>query len=138
MCPRCGEPLIVVEFQGVEVDHCLDCRGTWFDTGELELVLEMAGVDPHLIDEALAAATDGARAECRCPRCSRKMRVAHLGDPPVEVDLCRAGDGIWLDAGELADLVRSLSGSGDRQNATLAEFFGDLFRHELTGETEKG
>ena len=39
-CPVCRVPGFVVEYQGVELDICPDCNGTWFDRGELELVLE--------------------------------------------------------------------------------------------------
>ncbi|MCK4343573.1 MAG: zf-TFIIB domain-containing protein [Phycisphaerae bacterium] len=133
MCPKCNEPLIVVEFQGVEVDHCLDCRGTWFDAGELELLAEMAGAAPGRLEEALLAGEHGATGRRRCPRCNRKMQVLTVGQPPVEVDRCPSGDGIWLDAGELAAIVKSFA---EGEDAVVAEFFGDLFRHELTEQTE--
>lgn len=136
VCPKCGVPLIVVEFQGVEVDHCLDCRGTWLDAGELELLLELAGVGPAELAEALpplGRATVGRR---RCPRCARRMETARVGRPPgVEIDRCRAGEGVWLDAGELAGLVRVLAAA---DAAALAGFLGELFRHELAPDTEEG
>ncbi len=136
MCPQCKEPLIVVEFQGVELDFCLACRGTWFDAGELELVSELAGVAPGRLERALHTTAAEKRDQRRCPRCRRKMDVFHVGEPPVEVDRCRRGHGIWLDAGELAAIVKALSDSAG--DVTLAGFLGDLFRHELTGQPEKG
>lgn len=130
MCPKCKQPLIVVEFEGVEVDYCLDCHGTWFDTGELELVSELAGVEPSKLETALQAAGSGTPGRRRCPRCGRKMLVSPVGrEPPIEVDRCPVGQGIWLDAGELAAIVKSLGGTDD---AAVAEFLGDVFRHELT------
>ncbi len=35
-CPRCGEPLQLVESQSVELeyDRCPRCKGIWFDPGE--------------------------------------------------------------------------------------------------------
>ena len=135
MCPKCKEPLIIVEFQGVEVDHCLDCHGTWFDAGELELVTEMAGAPPGRLAAALKANAADQTGQRRCPRCNRRMLVTHVGQPAIELDCCPQGDGLWLDAGELAAVVRAFSQSED---SVVAEFFGDLFRHELTGQPEEG
>jgi len=33
MCPACKEPLVVFELDGVEIDRCLRCGGTWLDDG---------------------------------------------------------------------------------------------------------
>lgn len=39
-CPVCNNPMIVLEFEGVETDYCTDCEGIWLDSGELELFLD--------------------------------------------------------------------------------------------------
>ncbi len=122
-----------MEFQGVEVDHCLDCRGTWFDAGEVEFLAETAGVEPGKIESAIHASGQQT-GELKCPRCRRRMQVLKVGQQPaVEVDRCPAGEGLWLDAGELAAVVKTFGGT---QDAALAEFFGDLFKHELSDATE--
>lgn len=136
MCPHCKQPLIVVEFQGIEVDHCVLCRGIWCDAGELDLLTELAGVPAGELERRMLAGGAATRGTRRCPRCNRKMDVVQLGTPPVALDRCPGGDGIWLDAGELAAVVRICGGS---EKTALAEFFGEMFRHELTGESqEKG
>lgn len=129
MCPVCASPMIIVELQGVEVDHCPACRGTWFDSGELELVAEIAGIEPERLRGVLLP-EPGARAGTRrCPRCGRRMQPATVGPrEPVHIDRCPDGDGVWLDAGELASVVRNYH-EGDL--GKLAEFFGDMFRSEL-------
>jgi len=135
MCPKCREPLIVVEYEGVEVDHCPDCRGTWFDAGELELVTELAGVAPARLVAALRSDVGLKRSTRRCPRCRRRMRTFTVGQSPsIELDRCPAGHGIWLDAGELAAVVRAFA---PRDDAGVARFLGELFRHELTGQAEE-
>jgi len=35
-CPKCGMTLETVILQGVQIDHCYSCNGTWLDEGELE------------------------------------------------------------------------------------------------------
>lgn len=40
-CPRCTETVLVVsDRQGVEIDHCPQCRGVWLDRGELDKLIE--------------------------------------------------------------------------------------------------
>jgi hypothetical protein len=40
-CPRCGGSLTVRDVAHVKIDVCDKCRGTWLDTGELEMVLHL-------------------------------------------------------------------------------------------------
>jgi hypothetical protein len=37
-CPKCGADLKEVQFQNVRVDVCPECKGTWLDAGELEMI----------------------------------------------------------------------------------------------------
>ena len=41
-CPRCNVPLIIAQREGVEIDHCPQCRGIWLDRGELDVLIEKA------------------------------------------------------------------------------------------------
>ena len=44
-CPACGTgPLTASSYGGVELDWCGECRGIWFDRGELERVRSMRAV----------------------------------------------------------------------------------------------
>jgi Zn-finger nucleic acid-binding protein len=136
MCPTCKQPMIVVELEGVEVDYCLTCHGTWLDAGELELITELAGGQPGPLHRALDVAGRGRPGVRRCPRCRRKLRLITVGQTPaIEVDRCPHGHGVWLDVGELATLVREYA---PQAGHAVARFLGELLRHTLTGETEKG
>lgn len=129
LCPICKVDLIVVEYKRIELDHCLKCRGVWFDSGELELLLRgVLSETGAKLDYREAKALEARR---RCPVCGRKMDKVVVGqDPEVLVDVCPAGDGLWFDGGELAQLVRQRRASsavakpGDK---TLA-FLGETFR----------
>lgn len=35
-CPRCHDPLVEINYSGVKVDRCTNCKGWWLDAGELE------------------------------------------------------------------------------------------------------
>lgn len=39
-CPHCAIPLTVSDRQGIEIDHCGQCRGVWLDRGELDKIIE--------------------------------------------------------------------------------------------------
>ncbi|MBL8877764.1 MAG: zf-TFIIB domain-containing protein [Phycisphaerales bacterium] len=39
-CPTCSTELKIAERQGVEIDHCPQCRGVWLDRGELDKIIE--------------------------------------------------------------------------------------------------
>ncbi len=129
-CPVCKSPLLVVEWRRVELDHCPSCRGTWFDAGELDLLLAGVGLAGETgLRELLAhPPADVDEKRVKCPRCSRRMRKVRVpGEGPV-LDLCAAGDGIWFDRGEVGTLAAALAGTGSAASVQLSNYLGDLFR----------
>ena len=129
MCPQCKEPMVVFEFEGVEIDRCVVCGGTWLDTGELETITELAGMAPGALSEAIQTTGRGPKAKRRCPRCSRKLEVITVGRKVgVELDRCRAGHGLWLDRGETVAVIESFS---EGEEGLVARFLSNLFHDEL-------
>jgi Zn-finger nucleic acid-binding protein len=45
-CPVCTTGLQITERQGIEIDHCPQCRGIWLDRGELEKLIERSSTMP--------------------------------------------------------------------------------------------
>jgi Zn-finger nucleic acid-binding protein len=41
-CPVCDVTLVISSREGVEIDHCPQCRGVWLDRGELDKIIERA------------------------------------------------------------------------------------------------
>lgn len=39
-CPKCGVTLDTLTLQGVQIERCFSCKGTWLDAGELEQLAE--------------------------------------------------------------------------------------------------
>lgn len=109
LCPTCRQPQLIVEFEGVELDLCLDGHGCWFDDQELRILLEeldapaaLAAFESRL--RKVTAPDQGPRRPC--PRCDAKMD--HVQAPAGEdydagpiLDRCPHGHGIWFDQGEL-------------------------------------
>ena len=43
-CPVCDVALAISSREGIEIDYCPQCRGVWLDRGELDKIIERAGV----------------------------------------------------------------------------------------------
>ena len=107
LCPACRrEPLVVLEYEDVEVDYCVACRGVWLDAGELELLFGDAGTCAAFLTIGSETARPTSEKARMCPICDRRMRKETTeGAPPVLFDHCSAKHGIWLDHGELASIL---------------------------------
>jgi len=132
-CPACGSLLIVVEYEGIELDHCPECSGVWFDSGELELLLEAMQFETDILSlQSILTSPEASSVERKrgCPICGKKMRKATIGHrPEVLIDACERGDGLWFDRGEVGQLVTQLPqpseslGSQERVIAFLGKVF---------------
>ena len=129
MCPKCSEPMIIVELEGVEVDCCLSCGGRWLDAGELAWLAELAGAKPGTISQVIAAATAGRRVRRRCPRCGKRLRtIVVAADSAIELDRCPKGHGLWFDAGELEAVIGAFH---EGEEGEVARLLGELHHGEL-------
>ncbi|HEX78810.1 MAG TPA: hypothetical protein G4O19_01480 [Dehalococcoidia bacterium] len=134
ICPVCKSDLIDVEYNRIELDYCNTCRGVWFDTEELELLIESMGFGKSgLSVDQVVDLTDTEKAEKkrRCPICRLKMDKAHIGkEPRILIDVCSSGDGLWFDGGEVGQLIKQLakkpSEKGGSQQKVI-NFLGEVF-----------
>ncbi len=131
MCPHCQKAMVIFELEGIEVDHCLHCRGTWLDSGELDHLIELAEVNPGCFTDALHQAKKGSKKEICCPRCNRNLHSVHIHDD-LELDECPRGHGIWFDQGEIRRLVESFK---EGEEGAVASFMANLLKSELASET---
>ncbi len=109
ICPACRNLMIVVEHKRIELDFCPVCHGAWFDSGELELLMQAAqraGAD-RLMEETMNAPAASTREKKRkCPICSQRMKKVAAGEkPPVLIDVCPRAHGLWFDGGEVKQLL---------------------------------
>jgi Zn-finger nucleic acid-binding protein len=137
ICPTCREVMIVVEQDKIELDHCTNCAGVWFDAGELELMLEKMGLDSGALTLAqIADLPDAETAEKkrRCPVCGRKMKKRNIGrEPEVLIDVCLWGDGLWFDGGEVHQIIEQCAlnaGAKTDSGERVLNFLGDTFKAE--------
>ncbi len=135
ICPVCRKGALIIEYKNIELDYCPTCQGVWFDVGELELLLESAGLGNHrryldsIINSTEAKISEKKR---KCPICRRKMKKAYIDEESkILVDVCRVGDGIWFDGGEVQGLVKELAkkSPGKGASKSVLDFVGDLLKH---------
>ena len=112
ICPVCKSDMIVVEHDKIELDHCLDCHGVWFDSSELELLLESLDLDvADLLDDIIKSTeVTSSEKKHRCPIHGQKMKKTAIGENPrILIDACLRGDGLWFDGGEVVALMKHLA-----------------------------
>ncbi len=127
-CPVCKHPLIILELNEIEIDHCTNCDGIWLDGGELELLLEDAGAKEKLL-ASFKVDNNSKEQPLKCPICGKKMDKILCGeDESVLIDKCRKHHGVWFDRGELEALIEL--GSFDKHNKVLA-LIKEMFGHKL-------
>lgn len=142
-CPACKSQMFVMEYDGLELDHCPRCRGVWFDSGELALLFADAQdrAHPELVPALVSDLPDAETGEKkrRCPGCRKPMRKVNIGPRRrVLVDACSRGHGLFFDHGEVADLARDLAFSEKNLPARVLAFLGGLLdRGDAAHKTEE-
>ncbi len=124
-CPHCKEPMIILELNEVEIDHCHDCSGIWLDAGELGLLLDNSEEKEKILSSFDIVSKTGEK-KYKCPRCRKKMEKVNVGDQEhVLIDRCKYGHGLWFEKGELPKIIEMASKDGDRKVINLLkEMFG--------------
>jgi Zn-finger nucleic acid-binding protein len=59
------------------------------------------------------------------------MQESPLGEPKVHVDVCRQGDGIWFDGGELQQLLKQAAVDSQAEKGVMKQitaFLGETFK----------
>jgi len=134
-----------MDYEGIRIDSCGDCGGTWLDAGELKHVVRAREVrfDP---DErraiASAAKITGIKMSevdraYTCPKCKEKTSAIHYGgDSGIIIDRCPACRGIWLDRGELEKIQQVCGRLGRLSPRRLGQARGqatpDSSRHGIS------
>jgi len=118
--------MIVAEYGGIEIDSCPACGGIWLDAGELEALVGSPPPRKEKPDPDLGPP------ELGCPICVDKLVKDRYGSTQVVVDKCPHGDGIWLDQGELEqilDAYRGATAAVQSHDEHAAGALGDFFSH---------
>jgi len=136
ICPVCRHDMVVVEYHDIELDYCDSCKGVWFDSGELDLLLRSQGLEePKVFFDDIINSQEVASSEKKrnCPICDRKTKKTAIGgQPQILIDVCRDKHGLWFDGGEAIQLIRRLAGErpakGDSREQVIG-FLEEVFKN---------
>lgn len=107
-CPKCGAAMGQVAYEGVVADRCSDCKGLWFDAGELDTFRDKRLAEEIDTGDPKRGAELNRIDRYPCPRCSGGMiRMVDAHQPHIWYEQCGACQGTFFDAGEFADLSRT-------------------------------
>lgn len=105
-CPNCANAMQTELYEGVEIDRCNICGGTWLDDGEIRTIVQE--VQTEFTEEEKLSAFDRKGGDQRerkpihCPKCNATMTTfQYLYNSGVFIDSCPNGHGIYLDNHEL-------------------------------------
>ncbi|HIE96074.1 MAG: zf-TFIIB domain-containing protein [Fuerstiella sp.] len=107
VCPACTMVVLTERTlkNGVKVDSCESCRGTWLDAGEFfQLTSSKVGATQNVLSLSSAAI----KSRRHCPRCRTSMFEAAFLDDETRIDFCQECDGLWFDYSELKDSLQFL------------------------------
>lgn len=115
-CPKCSHIMDQWESRGVALDHCNSCKGLWFDQGELTRHFLNSG--SRISERDLEADRE---TPFSCPRCQEGHLIeAHLASVPV--DTCKRCHGIFLDLGEVHQLMGAITRAESASDPKTAGF----------------
>lgn len=104
-CPKCkGNPLVArkVKAGRIELDHCQQCGGLWFDSAELDQILGSKASARYAIP-TFAFENKG----CQCPRCHTSLYEFCYPGTMTLIDACKSCHGIWLDNNEWKEIAKA-------------------------------
>ena len=110
ICPKCSAETEITSYDDIRVDRCTNCKGLWFESGELEQLRKDTWMADYILDsgEAEVGKRYNRIDKIQCPECLAQMKEEFDPDQPhIMYEVCPNGHGTFLDAGEFTDLVHN-------------------------------
>ena len=106
VCPNCSATMRTALVDGSNVDACDNCGGTWFDGGELRLLVEKDPLELDKLDSLAHIPVDHQRianSRLLCPIDDVLLDKYHyMYTSPVIVHACHHCEGCFIAEGDLA------------------------------------
>ena len=99
------------------VDVCPNCRGIWFGSGQLSVVVKALSAREEITPQKIKlfrrreirSVYEAEEKQRLCPKCNQTMKkFNYASDSNVFIDKCRNCGGIWADKGEVTEIARYL------------------------------
>lgn len=118
-CPVCRIPMKPLRAGDVDLDLCPRCDGVWFDSGELNLILDRLADSPAIplspmqddLKDMISAPEPAGDRMTGCPRCGMPMDRRNFAyDSSLSVDKCSLCGGVWAKGENLAEMAACMRG----------------------------
>jgi Zn-finger nucleic acid-binding protein len=145
-CPRCNAILTEVEYDGVEVELCSDCRGEWLHAEELQKMVEhhdhvfsakeIASLEA--VNQPIITVEDQSRDVLNCPYCEtiEMERFNYADTSGVMLHKCLECGGIWADKEQLEKIEELVDGWKASLNQDAAKY-GSVLKKISAEETKE-
>lgn len=147
ICPHCEIPLTTIDLKINKkflIEKCKQCKGLFFDPGELEMLMDKSVSNVFHVDENRLSELQTENFQARgkefkyikCPSCRTIMNRRAFGyKSGVIVDHCNK-HGYWLDEGELRQLQEWKKAGGElRQKSSTRNDQSQIGKQRKSGET---
>ena len=131
-CPRCRSVLRVVEYDGIQVEVCSDCRGEWLHAEELEKIVEhhdhvFSDRDITALESVshpVTAFEEQDRDILNCPHCEtiEMERFNYADASDLQLHKCPECGGIWADKDQLEKVEELVDGWKESLTRDAATF----------------
>lgn len=120
VCPRCKTRqetylLKKASLDNIEVDICEKCGGIWFDKNELGHATKISQKEILELTNLLENTNQVEKfedVEINCPKCDIPMtKYRYMYTSNIYIDSCEKCEGIWIDKGELIQIINYLEES---------------------------
>ncbi len=110
-CSDCQSELKQIDYRGIKINECENCKGRWFNKEELRKAKDKTDDDLRWLDFdpfGEEGKSKVAKRGKKCPECSEEMDTLTYNDSKVKIDKCPKCEGVWLDHGEFEKIIKYL------------------------------
>ena len=120
-CPQCKEQMTQRTIDEITINECSQCKGMWFDHGQLDAVKDRVMPDMGWLDiDSLKeqAEFEALRDPNFCPKC-KDIALTTIKDrtSKTEISICTQCNGTWLGTGQFLNLINVLIDEANQKSA---------------------
>lgn len=130
-CPNCKTEMDTISVAGAEIDYCSKCNGYWLDEKELDTLQDARDLEMRWMDIdpwADSSKISTVRSNKECPRCRMGLHEVTYKDSDIKLDACKLCKGVWLDSGELDNILSYVKWTGKYD---IFNNYGEILSREL-------
>lgn len=114
----------------VTIDECMQCRGIWFDPGEIDEIKDEISSDLRWMDFELWRKKADFKVEfdpLNCPRC-KESALTEVAEQVsgTSIRFCAQCRGNWLSVGDFAKIITALTTQVD--NRTVSDYIKESLK----------